>query len=469
MQALQREQLNQTIVAQSTPRGMGAIAIVRLSGTTAFAVGQGLGCTGLGQQPYKLTRVQLVGPAGEPLDDALAAAMPGPKSYTGEDLLELHLHGGPAVVAAVLDACLRLGARAANPGEFTLRAFVHGRLDLPQAEAVGALIHAQTEGGRARALAALSGGTSAAITHWLHGLEGVAAAWLAQLDFPDDTLEGVGATAQDRQLCRRAVDALERLLGQMVEADEAPAQVVLMGAVNTGKSTLTNALCGSERALVDAEAGTTRDAIEVPLRWGTVQLRLWDTAGQRDDAQGVEARGIALGIARAETAAVVVWLCDGTAPVWPSQALLGRGTPVLVWGARADRMDAEARRALAALAQQQGFELCGFVSGQTGEGLAQLQAAVLAHCAAAAAAATEDAHAAGPAPQEILGNLRHRQQLQAALTALGEVEEGMAQGAPMDLLLSDLQQAVRALGQIVGRDVDARVLDRIFSDFCIGK
>lgn len=470
MQSLQRAQLHQTIVAQSTARGVGAIAIVRLSGSASFRIGASLGCLGIEKHPYKLTRVTLVNALGEALDDALAAAMPGPNSYTGEDLLELHLHGGPAVVAAVLEACLAAGARAAEPGEYTLRAFVHGRLNLPQAEAVGALIHAQTEGGRARALAALQGGSSERITSWLQQLEGVAAAWLAQLDFPDDTLDGAGATTQQRHLCRTAREDLGRLLGRMVEADDEPPQVVLMGAVNTGKSTLTNALCGYERAIVDADAGTTRDAIEVPLRWGKQALRLWDTAGQRADAQGVEARGIALGTARAKTAAVVLWLCDGTSPLWPPEALLRGEAPVLVWGARADRLDAAARIRLQEEAAARGVRLLGFVSGQTGEGVTELQAAVLEQCAATAAA---DGHLEGQAQGQVLdtvmGNLRHRQQLQAALAALADIEAGMAQAVPMDLLLSDLQLCVRALGQIVGRDVDAQVLDRIFSDFCIGK
>jgi tRNA modification GTPase len=203
------------MVAQSTARGVGAIAIVRISGTEAFAIAARLGCEQAKQTPYKLVRVPLRAPDGALLDDALVVWMPGPHSYTGEDLVELHVHGGEAVVAAVLEACLQLGARPAEPGEFTLRAFAHGRLDLAQAEAVGALIHAQTDVARQRALTALHGGLSTQIHGLLQRLEGIAAAWLSQLDFPDDTAEGTGVTDEQRQACGQAQAALEALLGRM--------------------------------------------------------------------------------------------------------------------------------------------------------------------------------------------------------------------------------------------------------------
>lgn len=467
MQSLQRAQLGLTIAAQSTARGMGAIGIVRLSGSEAFTIGAALGCRSPQAQPYKLQRALLRNAQGAALDDAMAVAMPAPNSYTGEDLLELHVHGGEAVVAAVLQACLAAGARAAEPGEFTLRAFVHGRMDLAQAEAVGALIHAQTDAGRARALAVLQGDVSTAIGTWLQRLEGVAAAWLAQLDFPDDTLEGPGVTQTEQQACLKAHEALERLLGRMALDDEQPPHVVLLGAVNTGKSTLTNALCGYERALVDADAGTTRDAIEVPLRWRHQRLNWWDTAGRRQGAEGVEARGITLGAERAQSAALIVWLCAAEAPLWPPQELLQKGAPVLLLGAQADRLDAAARADFAASALRAGHTVHGFVSGKTGEGITQLQQLV---CDGLTQGHTRGAVAAN-APDEnaTLGNLRHREQLSVALEALGDVEASFAGGMPLDVLLMDLQRAIRALGQIVGRDVDARVIDRIFSDFCIGK
>jgi len=455
-----RAQLQQTMVAQSTARGVGAIAIVRLSGAEAFAIAGRLGCEKAKQTPYKLVRVPLRGPDGTLLDDALAVWMPGPHSYTGEDLVELHLHGGEAVVAAVLEACLQLGARAAEPGEFTLRAFAHGRLDLAQAEAVGALIHAQTDVARQRALTALQGGLSTQIHGLLQRLEGVAAAWLAQLDFPDDTAEGTGATDEQQQACRGAQAALEALLGRMAAEDDAPPDVVLMGAVNTGKSTLLNALAGYERAIVDAEAGTTRDIIEVPLRFRGQRFQLWDTAGHRLEAQGVEARGIALGAKRAQKAALVLWLCKGDGPLWPPADL---AAPLLVLGAQADQADSEQRQALEREAEARGLPLAGWISGRTGEGVDALLQILSARLAA-------EARSGGlEAAEEPMANLRHRQQLQAAIEALGAVQASMQQNMPLDLLLTDLQGAVRALGEIVGRDVDARVIDRIFSDFCIGK
>jgi tRNA modification GTPase len=448
------------MVAQSTARGVGAIAIVRISGTEAFAIAARLGCEQAKQTPYKLVRVPLRAPDGALLDDALVVWMPGPHSYTGEDLVELHVHGGEAVVAAVLEACLQLGARPAEPGEFTLRAFAHGRLDLAQAEAVGALIHAQTDAARQRALTALHGGLSGQIHKLLQRLEGIAAAWLSQLDFPDDTAEGTGATDEHRQACGQAQAALEALLGRMAAEDDAPPDVVLMGAVNTGKSTLLNALAGYERAIVDPEAGTTRDIIEVPLRFRGQRFQLWDTAGHRLEAQGVEARGIALGAERAQKAALVLWLCRGSAPLWPPSELTA---PLLVLGAQADQANSAQRQALEQEAQARGLSLAGWISGRTGEGVDALLQTISARLAAGAPSE-------GPeAALEPMANLRHRQQLQAAIEALGAVEASMQQNMPLDLLLTDLQGAVRALGEIVGRDVDARVIDRIFSDFCIGK
>lgn len=457
-----RAQHNQTIAAQSTAKGTGAIAIVRISGVEAFDVAQKLGCQSDKQRPYKLVRVALSHESTGALDDALVAFMPGPNSYTGEDLVELHVHGGEAVVAAVLRACLVLGARPAAAGEFTLRAFAHGRLDLAQAEAIGALIHAQTDGARTRALAVLGGALSNQVGQWLHRLEGVAASWLSQMDFPDDTLDACGASQAERSTCAAACAALEALWARMAQEEERAPHVVLMGAVNTGKSTLTNAFAGYERAIVDASAGTTRDTIEVPLRHRQQRFNLWDTAGERAGATGVEAQGIRLGRAQAEQAALVLWLCDAACPLWPPKEL---SCPFLLIGAQADRYDAAQRAAFEAAAKTRGLSVAQWISGRTQEGIDVLRERICVQLQTR----FERQGLGDGAEADGMANLRHKQQLQLAIEGLQALAQGVAQGQPLDLLLTDLQHTVRALGQIVGRDVDAQVIDRIFKDFCIGK
>jgi tRNA modification GTPase len=445
--------LHDTIVAQSTPKGAGAIAIVRLSGPAAFNIVAAL-CQHVPlPAKHTLRPRKLYDAAATVLDEAMLAVMPGPNSYTGDDVAELHLHGSEACVRAVLGACREAGARDATGGEFTLRAFVNGRLDLAQAEAVGALVTARSEAQRTNALRLLAGALSERITPLLQRLEPIMAAWRASLDFPDEGTDAVPTVDQQAALG----DILKRIkeLADSARTDlHRSHQVALCGAPNTGKSTLLNTWAQEERAIVDAMPGTTRDPIAVPMADAAIDWVVWDTAGMRAEAVGVEARGVALAQSRGAAADRVVWLVRPEVPVWPP----ADWRHVTLVASQADRTDAAGRAAFAARVASRGLSLWGWISAHTGEGIAALQEAVR----------TRDDDTAG-ADGLFVAKARHIELLATARDALGVCLDGMVAQMPLDLALGELELAARCLGAIVGHDVDAAVLDRVFKDFCIGK
>lgn len=447
--------LHDTIVAESTARGAAAVAVVRLSGPEAHRVAAALCAPAALPPPHRLARRQLTDATAAVLDDALVVAMAGPRSFTGEDVAELHLHGSPAVVDAVVAACLHAGARLAEPGEFTRRAFVRGKLDLTQAEAIGALVAAQDERARRAALRLLDGRVGQTLRPLLGQLEGVVAAWRAGLDFPDEVEADVTVGAALAELGNMA-GGLRALLGGAQQLRRVDPQVVLLGGANVGKSTLLNALAGQERALVDAAPGTTRDALALEHAAGNVRMTVWDTAGLRLDASGVEARGIALAHARAAEADLRLWLTGPDAQVWPNEEV----GEVVVVGSQADRTDEAARRRIEKEANRRGHAFVGWICAPSGEGIAALEAFVADRLRAEAAPHVE--HGA------VLAS-RHRGLLTEAVDALGACGRAAADGLPLDCLLAEVELAASRLGQVLGKDVDAAVIDRIFADFCLGK
>ena len=447
--------LHDTIVAESTARGAAAVAVVRLSGPEAHRVAAALCAPVTLPPPHKLARRQLSDGVGAVLDDALVVVMPGPRSFTGEDVAELHLHGSPAVVDAVVAACLHAGARPAEAGEFTRRAFVRGKVDLTQAEAIGALVAAQDERARRAALRLLDGRVGQTLRPLLAQLEGVVAAWRAGLDFPDEVEADATMGTALAELCAMA-HGLRALLGGAQQLRQDGPQVVLLGGANVGKSTLLNTLAGKERALVDAAPGTTRDALALDHAAGNVHMTVWDTAGLRENASGVEARGIALARARAAEADLRLWLTGADAHVWPGEAL----GEVVVVGSQADRTDEADRRRIEGEARRRGHPFAGWICAPSGEGIAPLEAFVANRLRAEAAPHAE--HGA------VLAS-RHRRLLTEAADALEACAQAAVQGLPLDCLLAEVELAASRLGQVLGKDVDAAVIDRIFADFCLGK
>lgn len=448
---VQQHALSDTIVACATAEGEGAIAIVRLSGAQAGAIAQALAPGP--RAARELVRARLRAANGDLLDDAMLVEMPGPRSYTGEDVVELHLHGARVVVQAVLAACQALGARLAGPGEFTLRAFVNGRMDLTQAEAVGDLVGATHDAQRRAALVALAGGLSSQVLALIEPLEAVLTDWRAALDFPEYPT-GEGWDAAHAGVLAGVAAQLDALLARSRVDLRRGFRVALCGAPNVGKSTLLNAWAGEHRVLVDAQPGTTRDPVEVELLDGATRWSVCDTAGMHAAASGLEAAGIALGRQWAARADYVLWLCTGEQPVWPDASL--RVDAVV--GGKADLLSEGGKKHVAAAAQARGLTFLGWVSGKTGTGVAALRQATLG-------ALGDTTLSEG----RLSVRQRHLEALLAARAALGRVIAAHAAGDSLDVLAYDVEEAAKWLGSIVGRDIDAAVLDRIFSAFCIGK
>ena len=438
-----------TIAAIATAAGVGGVGIVRVSGPAALAVVAGV----LGVAEGALDRRVRLGWAhaldGSPIDQVLAFAMRAPASFTGEDVAELHGHGGAYNLQRLLAAATDRGARLAEPGEFTRRAVLHGKLDLVRAEALLEVISAGSERAWRLAQRNLAGRLGEVVAE----LEGRAVVALAELegriDFPEEGIEPAQARIVEAELasiaaaCGRLADGFRhaRAIGQGVT-------VALVGAVNAGKSSLLNALVGTERALVAAEPGTTRDYLEVATVWDGVAVTLVDTAGTRDTADPVEARGIALGEQRVASADVVVVVNDGVAP-WDDGAR--HGGRAFVVRSKADLGELATTDArVGALA----------TSAATGQGLDELRRAVLALAGVADREGNEDAFVSTARQHAVLAVARDA--LVAATAALGA-------GRPIDVVALDLRHGVQAFAQLRGQEVGDHVLDEVFARFCIGK
>jgi len=424
-----------TIFAPASGAGRAAIAVLRMSGPAAGAALRAL-CAGRLPPPRRAALRRLRDPAGGLLDHALVLWLPGPGSYTGEDSAELHLHGGRAVTEAVAAALVAAGARPAAPGEFTRRAFLNGRMDLVEAEAVADLVAAETEAQRRQALRQLEGALGDLYHGWSERLLRLMAQEEALIDFPDEDLppEVAAAAAAETVALRTEIAAHladnrrgERLREGLVFA--------VTGPPNVGKSSLVNALAERDVAIVSATPGTTRDALETRVVLGGVPITLVDTAGLREAADPVEAEGVRRALARADAADLVIAVAEAGAPAG------GRTEAVRV----ANKIDLGGAVPAGVLG----------VSAATGAGLADLRDRL-------AAEAVRLTDAAGPPP---LTRARHRAALIAAAEALDR-----ALAAPLaELRAEDLRQALRALGRITGEVGVEDVLDRIFSQFCIGK
>lgn len=439
-----------TIFALATAPGRAALAVVRISGPGARAA---LAALAGGPPPPRRASVRrLTDAAGALIDEALVLWMPGPASYTGEDSAELHLHGGQAVVEGVVTALMDAGARLAEPGEFTRRAFQNGRLDLAQAEAVADLVDAETAAQARQALDQLGGGLSRRYDAWRDLLVESLAVLEAAVDFPDEDLpEDVAARARPHLL-----DLLAQLNAALADAERGRRvregfRVALIGAPNAGKSSLLNALAEREAAIVTAIPGTTRDVIEVPLVLAGYKILLADTAGVRDTAEVVEAEGVRRARAWAEGADLRLWIVDASASDghWREAVGLARPQDLLVL----NKSDLPAGTDAAA-AKTVGLEALAVSVGLDAD-VALLRVwledrVVTALSGAEFPAATR---------------LRHAESLKEAAS---RVTRALAQAEP-ELAAEDVRLAARALERISGRVDPEAVLDRVFASFCIGK
>jgi len=441
-----------TIFALASAAGRAGVAVVRLSGSTASRALETLSSQPL-PSPRRASLRRLHDSAGERLDDALVLWFPAPHSYTGEDVVELHLHGGRAVVRDVLEALAAVpGLRPAEPGEFTRRAFDNGKLDLAEVEGLADLIDAETAGQRRQALRQLDGGLSALVEGWRARLVRILAHLEADIDFPDEDLpEGVAAAVAPE--IEELANEMRRHLddGRRGEILREGFHIAIIGPPNAGKSSLLNWLAQRDAAIVSDTAGTTRDVVEVRLDLGGWPVIVADTAGLRETAETVEREGIRRARARAEAADLVIALLD--AGRWPEsdpevlRAIRDADDLLLVLNKTDLGAPAEPRLGERPLLP---------VSVRTGDNLDRLLSDIQARVA-------ERLDRDGEAP--VVTRLRHREAVTESLAALERFPD-----APLpELAAEEVRLAARALGRITGKVDVEDLLDVIFRDFCIGK
>ncbi len=448
-----------TIFALSSGHGTAGVAVVRLSGPDAL---KALSLLTSGKVPtarHAVVRVLLDPETSERLDQALVIAFPGPASFTGEDVVELHLHGGRAVLEGVLSALGNMdGLRPAEAGEFSRRAFENGKLDLTEAEGLNDLIHAQTAAQRGQALRQMDGELRTLYDGWRSRLLSHLAHLEADIDFPDEDLpEGVSGAVKPNIL------SIELEISQHIEEGRRGRllrdgfRIVILGEPNTGKSTLLNAIARADVAIVSEEAGTTRDTIEIQLDLGGFPVRLIDTAGVRDSDGIVEQEGVRRALVKAKDADLRLVLVRADSwPIVPKAMHQWIDGDTLVV---ATQNDLAQEGQLFHVEHLQGMDARGVLalSAKTGAGLGELMSEL------------EQIVAAQMSPRETpaLTRLRHQQALETVVEHLKRFQQNAGQDAV--LAAEDVRMAVRAVGSITGRVGVEDMLDIVFSDFCIGK
>jgi tRNA modification GTPase len=432
----------QTIAALATGAAPAGVAVVRISGPAALACARRL-C----RLPEPLPSRQAVLAAvqhpttGLKLDTAIVLYFAAPASFTGEDVVELQAHGGLLQVEALLEAVHAAGARAAEPGEFSRRAVLNGRMTLERAEALADLVVAETEAGLAAARSQLFGAVGRAVDGIASEVLSLRAEVEASLDFPDDVGDGPPELAQRAAALAEACQRL-RATHRYGRALREGVRIVLAGAPNAGKSSLFNALLGEERAIVDEQPGTTRDAIEARVELEGIPCTLVDTAGLREGAERVERIGIERARAEIERGALCLWIVDALSPI-EAPELPGSVLQVV------NKCDLGSGGAL----------IGPRVSARSGEGLAALRSEI---------AKRIRGDSGGASAEVVITNRRHAELLEEAERRLRDAARNAVE-APLELCAYDLRDAQSALDRIVGKGVDDALLEEIFSRFCIGK
>ncbi len=451
-----------TIAAISTPLGEGGIGIVRISGDRALPVAQALfkGKSDGGFQSHRFYYGDLIDPTdGRLIDEVLIVLMRAPRSYTREDVLEIHCHGGYLVVQKVLDLVLDQGVRLADPGEFTRRAFLNGRIDLIQAEAVIDVIRGKTEASLSLAQHQREGLLSQRLAEIRKHLVEALALVEAYIDFPEDEIGAVdaGRVAELVATTRRDIDSL--LVGfREGKVLREGVSVLIAGKPNVGKSSLLNTLLREKRSIVTSVPGTTRDIIEEVVNIRGLPVRMLDTAGIRETHDLVEQEGVRLAMERISTADLVLFVLDGTRSFDSDDdailaALAGQKSVIVI-----NKSDLPSMLVLPDnLAVVPTVE----VSTLTGAGIEQLRSAIFDMFLSGEAVDSRDYVAVSQA--------RHRDALSRGRDALAAFVTDLASGATLELLAIQLREALRAIGEVTGETTPEEVLDIIFQRFCVGK
>ena len=463
---------NHTIVAPSTAQG-GAIAVIRVSGSDALLCVDRIfrGKTPLAQsRGYSLHFGTLHEADGTLLDEVLVSVFRAPHSYTGENAVEIACHGSDYIVSRIMDLLLQNGAKMAAPGEFTQRAFLHGKMDLSQAEAVADLIAAQTAAAHRIALKQLKGGFSEELAGMRAELLHLASLMELELDFSEEEVEFADRT-QLLELVEKVLAHCQKLIEsfRLGNAIKNGVPVVIVGNTNSGKSTLLNALLGENRAIVSDIAGTTRDTIEETCNLDGVLFRFIDTAGLRESEDTIERIGIERAYEKLAAAQLVLVMLDLCAPLpdllASARDIAGRITDEQQLVFLLNKADAvpgssadAAREALAPLLSLSGRQVF-VISAKSGAGLDSLRHALAAiWCDLDTSAETT-----------LVTNTRHLEALRNAATALDRVRDGLRTSLPTDLIAQDLRESLYHLGTIVGEVTTNEILGNIFKNFCIGK
>jgi tRNA modification GTPase len=446
--------LDDTIVAVATPTGMGALALVRISGPRAFGIAQ----KHIEPWPSEPRAAQLsrVHDRDTVLDQSLVTLFPGPNSFTGDDTVEISTHGGYLVPASIVAALISSGARQALPGEFTRRAVLNGKLDILQAEAIGDLIDARSQAMQHAALGQLDGGLSRRLLQLREDLVGLESLIAYDIDFPE---EDDGPVPRDRieTSIAKMIASLEALLatapaGELIREG---ALVVIAGPPNAGKSSLFNSLLGRSRAIVTEIPGTTRDALEAVIDSGKWPLRLVDTAGLRDTTDPIELLGIEVSERYLASAAVVLACAENLESLDQTIDFVNRKSTAPVIGVRT-------KADLALRVDSSNLDHLVHVSAQTGEGLQSLLDAISTTIASRYGEATPDL--------PILTRARHREALTSALAEIRQFQRAWREEKlPAPVASVHLRAAVYVLEELVGTVDVEDVLDRVFSSFCVGK
>ena len=461
------------IAAIATGSAATAIGIVRVSGEGCFALCEQVfraanGRPFTGQTARKMIFGEMLDREGRVIDQGLAVRFPGPGSYTGEDCAEFHCHGSPVVLRELLSALFAAGARQAQAGEFTKRAFLNGRMDLTQAEAVVDLIDAETAAGARNAAAQLEGGLRRTLEPIQEELLEVTSRFYAVVDYPDEDIRDVGPEEIAAAL-RDAAGRLNHLLetcrrGQVLKSG---VRTAIVGLPNAGKSSLLNALAGYDRAIVTDVPGTTRDTVEESVLCGGVLLRLIDTAGIRDTEDVVEKIGVERSRQAMRTAQLVLAVVDGAGPEQAEEGDLladvaRRGVPWILVYTKRDL--AHGLRAAGVVRPEAEGPLpppaaVVSLSSVTGEGLEDLGNAVAALFPAGDPGDTGS----------LLTDQRQEDAARRALDAVERAREALEAGLTPDAVLTDAEEALDALGELTGRTAKEEIVSRIFSRFCVGK
>ena len=457
-----------TIAAISTPLGEGGIGIVRLSGKNSIEIAENIFSSPKKRTLQNMKSSSIIyghihNPStGEKIDEVLVTVMKSPHSYTKEDVVEINCHGGMNTLRKTLELVLRQGARLADPGEFTRRAFINGRIDLSQAEAILDLIRSKTDESRRIAIEQLHGGLSEKITALRDRLMAICVNVEAYIDFPEDEIET--ASKQDLFLSMKDIGRdIETLLKTYDEAKffREGLSTAIVGRPNVGKSSLLNALLQKDRAIVTDIPGTTRDVIEEYLNIKGLPLRIMDTAGIRDVKDIAEKEGVRRSLRSIENADLVIAIFDQSEPLrdedFDVMERIKNKTALAVLN-KCDHPEAFSQESFSSFIRHPSSSLR--ISATRGDGLEELKEAIFNSCLKDWKEEREGV---------VVTNLRHKTSIENALESLHRASQALTENQPVEIIAIELRQSLDKLGEIVGAVTTEDILNRIFNDFCIGK